>query len=362
MTRNTTILKLITGWTGPATPSTPLIHNLTSKMPAAHSASPPTRTYTGFVTARALLSKTLPKHPTKTPTKPAIPTTTTTRPMQSPPDRPTQQPTSGTLMQRYIDNQPHCQPADTTRATRQNPWRSSSAISLLTKTIQGFGAITTNYLLNAWKLQPYLWPSPPPLPAPTTTTHTGSPCTISPPNSRNQLHHRHRTQAAATSLRQPHCKYPLLCMLPLRLLHPDCHPSTSLPLPAKTPTTPLCLCPKPSPTRNGGHCTGTSGKTKTPSLPHHRRLTNSLTTSPLRPHCLIPPTSGPIYHHNVLLAHHSPQQASIQTHQPPELNSTTPDDQHHTPHPTPTHCYLPHCIPHQPPLGSPTNMLLTHRG
>ena len=215
MTRNTTILKLITGWTGPATPSTPLIHNLTSKMPAAHSASPPTRTYTGFVTARALLSKTLPKHPTKTPTKPAIPTTTTTRPMQSPPHRPTQQPTSGTLMQRYIDNQPHCQPADTTRATRQNPWRLPAAISLLTKTIQGFGAITTNYLLNAWKLQPYLWPSPPPLPAPTTTTHTGSPCTISPPNSRNQLHHRHRTQAAATSLRQPHCKYPLLCMLPL---------------------------------------------------------------------------------------------------------------------------------------------------
>ena len=41
--------------------------------------------------------------------------------------------------------------ADTARAnTRQNPWRSSrSTLSLLTKTLQGFGAITTTYVLNA---------------------------------------------------------------------------------------------------------------------------------------------------------------------------------------------------------------------
>ena len=44
--------------------------------------------------------------------------------------------------------------ADTARAnTRQNLWRSSAAISLLTKTLQGFGAITTTYVLNAWKLR-----------------------------------------------------------------------------------------------------------------------------------------------------------------------------------------------------------------
>ena len=44
--------------------------------------------------------------------------------------------------------------ADTARAnTRQNPWRSSAALSLLTKTLQGFGAITTTYVLNAWKLR-----------------------------------------------------------------------------------------------------------------------------------------------------------------------------------------------------------------
>ena len=31
--------------------------------------------------------------------------------------------------------------------------RSSAAISLLTKALQGFGAITTTYVLNAWKLR-----------------------------------------------------------------------------------------------------------------------------------------------------------------------------------------------------------------
>ena len=34
-----------------------------------------------------------------------------------------------------------------------NPWRSSAALSLLTKTLQGFGAITTTFVLNAWKLR-----------------------------------------------------------------------------------------------------------------------------------------------------------------------------------------------------------------
>jgi hypothetical protein len=100
--------------TGPATPSTPLIHKLKSKMPAAHFASPPTQTYTGFVTVCDLLSKTLlddtiPNFLRSIQQKnPAISTTTTTRPIQSPPDNPTKQPTSGTLMERYMDNQPHC--------------------------------------------------------------------------------------------------------------------------------------------------------------------------------------------------------------------------------------------------------------
>ena len=44
--------------------------------------------------------------------------------------------------------------ADTARAnTRQNLWRSFAAIFLLTKTLQGFGTITTTYVLNAWKLR-----------------------------------------------------------------------------------------------------------------------------------------------------------------------------------------------------------------
>jgi hypothetical protein len=196
--------------TGPATPSTPLIHKLKSKMPAAHSASPPNRTFTGFVTVRALLSKTL--------LDDTIPNFLRSIQQKNKKKQPYLLPQLQDLyraLRTGLLNSPHREPlwkgtsttnliatlADTARAnTRQNPWRSSAAISLLTKAIQGFGAITTNYVLNAWKLQPYLWPSPPLLPAPTTTTHSGYPRTSSPPNSRNQLHHRHRTQAAATSL------------------------------------------------------------------------------------------------------------------------------------------------------------------
>ena len=42
---------------------------------------------------------------------------------------------------------------DTARAnTRDNPWRTPMASSLLTKTLQNFGTITT-FVLNAWKLR-----------------------------------------------------------------------------------------------------------------------------------------------------------------------------------------------------------------
>ena len=44
--------------------------------------------------------------------------------------------------------------ADTARATtRNNPWRSPIAIALLVKTLKNYGAITTNYVLNAWKIR-----------------------------------------------------------------------------------------------------------------------------------------------------------------------------------------------------------------
>ena len=43
---------------------------------------------------------------------------------------------------------------DTARAnTRNNPWRSSLASSLLIKTLKSYGTITTNFVLNAWKLR-----------------------------------------------------------------------------------------------------------------------------------------------------------------------------------------------------------------
>ena len=43
---------------------------------------------------------------------------------------------------------------DTARAnTWNNPWRSSLAISLVTKTLKSNGAITTTFVLNAWKLR-----------------------------------------------------------------------------------------------------------------------------------------------------------------------------------------------------------------
>jgi hypothetical protein len=44
--------------------------------------------------------------------------------------------------------------ADTARAnTRNNPWRSPMAIALFTKTLQSYGAITTTFVLEAWKLR-----------------------------------------------------------------------------------------------------------------------------------------------------------------------------------------------------------------
>ena len=44
--------------------------------------------------------------------------------------------------------------ADTARAnTRNNPWRSPTAIALLVKTLKNFGALTTNYVLNASKIR-----------------------------------------------------------------------------------------------------------------------------------------------------------------------------------------------------------------
>ena len=43
---------------------------------------------------------------------------------------------------------------DTARAnTRNNPWRSPLAISLLTKALKSYGTITTTFVLNAWKLR-----------------------------------------------------------------------------------------------------------------------------------------------------------------------------------------------------------------
>jgi hypothetical protein len=40
--------------------------------------------------------------------------------------------------------------ADTARAdTTNNPWHSSTAIALLVKTLKNYGALTTNYVLNA---------------------------------------------------------------------------------------------------------------------------------------------------------------------------------------------------------------------
>ena len=73
--------------------------------------------------------------------------------MQSPPYRTQQQPAPRTPLKGAWTSNLIASFADTARAnTRNNPWRSPTAIALLVKTLKNYGTITTTYVLNAWKI------------------------------------------------------------------------------------------------------------------------------------------------------------------------------------------------------------------